>query len=287
MERLRGLIRALLAEPRRLQILVPASLLVYGTTALDFVLSPWAVPITIATAVGLELLLFRFRRAKDRPRPPIESALITSLSTLLLFRSTEAWAYAAVVAIAIASKVILRVKGRHFINPSNGAVLLGSLLFPGWIASGQWGHDVVLVFALAGVAALILARAGRLDSAFAYLGGAFVCQALRVEVLGYRWEEVAHRFTDGALWLFALYMITDPRTTPTARWARIAHGVLVAVFGTALAQFYWVRDDFLWALLALSPTVPLFDWISARLANREVTRPQGALIHDPAPASTR
>lgn len=227
-------------------------------------LTPWAIPATFLTALLLEHLLFRFRRAPDRTRPPYESACISSLSMLLFFRSESAWAYAAVAGLAIGSKVLIRFRGRHFLNPTNVAVLVGTLLLPGWISSGQWGHDTAFIFALLAGSSLILIRAGTLDSAVAFVGGLLGAQIIRKLAFGFEWPVVAHQFENGALWLFALYMITDPRTTPQRRAYRITHGILVAFVATTLLQLWWVRDSYLWALLLVAPFVPLADALSAK-----------------------
>jgi Na+-transporting NADH:ubiquinone oxidoreductase subunit NqrB len=266
-------LRRLRIDPRIPQIAVLGGMLLYGVFVLDFVVPLAAIPLAIGTGLALEALLFRWRRARDRRRPPYESAVISSLSTLLLFRSNEPLAYVAVVAIAIASKVVLRVDGRHFVNPTNGAVLLGSVILPGWITSGQWGHDVVLAFALVAGSALILTRAGRLDTACAFLAGVGLCQLIRHYGIGYSWASAAHQLTNGALWLFAGYMITDPRTTPVWRPFRIAHGLLVAFTALGMAQLFWIRDSFLWSLLLCAPLVPIADWVSARLTRGGIDVP--------------
>lgn len=270
---LRRLRAVLTGDPRDLQILVLGSLTLYGIFALDFVLTPWAVPASLGAALLTEHVTYRLRRDPSRPSPPpYRSAIISALSVVLLFRSLEPIAYAAVAAIAITSKAVLRVGGRHFVNPTNGAVLAGALLLPGWIASGQWGHDVTLIFVLAGAASLILTRAARLDSALAFLAGTGLFETLRHLVFGYRWAVTAHHFSNGAFWLFALYMITDPRTTPKARPFRVLHAVLVAGLALAMAQFFYLRDGFLWALLALAPSVPIFDSL-ARLVRPALLAP--------------
>jgi len=95
------------------------------------------------------------------------------------------------------------------------------------------------------------------------LGGTAGALALRNVAYGYPWPTLGHAFTSGTLWLFALFMITDPRTTPRDRTARIAHGVWVATLAVALQQAFYVRHAFLWALLASAPLVPLLDHITA------------------------
>src|SRR5262245_20878696 len=98
------LVTRFLRDPRNLQITVLAALSLYGALVLAFVLTPLAPLVVIATALGIEKLTFRFRKADDRPAPAYKSAMISALSTLLLFRSTNALAYAAVIAIAVVSK---------------------------------------------------------------------------------------------------------------------------------------------------------------------------------------
>lgn len=273
---MRALVLRLARDPRYPQLLVLGALVVYGTLFLEFVLPPFAIPLTVAFACLLERLQFRFRRAEDRPRPPYESAAISAFSTMLLLRSTEVWVYLAVAGVAVLSKSLIRVDGRHFVNPTNGAVLFGATFLPAWITNGQWGHGALFAFCLASCGWLVTTRAGRLDSALSFLAGLLVFGALRVLVFGYRWPVLTHLFENGALWLFAFYMITDPRTTPTRRAFRVAHALSVAALAYFLLQFFYVRDSFLWALLALAPLVPVANWLSARLdAPRSQPNPGG------------
>src|SRR6266851_5293915 len=59
--------------------------------------------------------------------PSLASAYITGISMGILIRSIAWWPYALGSMIAITSKYVLRVKGRHLWNPSNFAISL--LLF--------------------------------------------------------------------------------------------------------------------------------------------------------------
>lgn len=266
-------------DPRYPQLLVLTSLLLYGVGVLDFALPLEALLITPLLACTAEAAQFRFRRAQEpaRPRPPYESALISSLSLMLLLRSNEAWVYAVAVLVAVGSKVLVRVQGRHVFNPTNLAVLFAATALPGWITGGQWGHGVLFAFALSGAGALVLSRAERLDSAAAFMGGWILFGALRVLIFGYRWPVLWHQLESGALWIFALYMITDPKTTPRRRAMRVVHGALVALIAVVLLQVYYVRDSFLWALLATSPAVVLLNAVGARPWGRRERRPSGGM----------
>jgi Na+-translocating ferredoxin:NAD+ oxidoreductase RnfD subunit len=61
-----------------------------------------------------------------------------------------------------------------------------------------------------------------------------------------------HRLENGALVLFAFFMISDPRTTPDSRAGRMLFAVLVAV-GAYVVQFKLFRTN---GLLGRSPCAP-------------------------------
>src|SRR5207247_5863164 len=71
----------------------------------------------------------------------------------------------------------------------------------------------------------------------------------------------AHRFHNGALWLFTFYMLTDPKTTPLQRWGRVWHASVVALLAFFLSEWWYWKDTFLWALLFAAPLVPTLDWL--------------------------
>src|SRR5262249_37080981 len=68
-----------------------------------------------------------------------------------------------------------------------------------------------------------------------------------------------HRLENGALLLFAFFMISDPKTTPDARLGRFVFAALVA-FGGWYVQFRLFRTNgLLWSLALFSIAVPLLD----------------------------
>jgi Na+-translocating ferredoxin:NAD+ oxidoreductase RnfD subunit len=165
--------------------------------------------------------------------------------------------------LAVASKYVIRWRGRHWLNPTNFAVLTGTLLLPGWLSSGQWGHLAILPLALGGLGILVLLRAGRLDSALTFLIWSSALECARILYYGYPHpiDIFIHRLNNGALWLFTFYMLTDPQTTPQTRWGRILHASLVALVSFYFAEWWYWKDTPLWALVFLAPTVPLLDWL--------------------------
>jgi Na+-translocating ferredoxin:NAD+ oxidoreductase RnfD subunit len=70
-----------------------------------------------------------------------------------------------------------------------------------------------------------------------------------------------HRLQNGALLLFAFFMISDPKTTPDSRRGRVLFGALVAC-GAYYVQFkLFHTNGLLWSLAACSALVPLIDWL--------------------------
>ncbi len=245
-------------DARVWQVAVLGGGLLFGVSSLDFPLSLAVVGCTLAAAILSEYLLSLLPGISREPRPL--SALISALSVLLLFRSSVSWTYPLVVLIALSSKYLIRFRERHWLNPTNFGVLLGTLLLPGWVSSGQWGHLTTLPLALGGLGILVLLRAGRLDSAMAFLTVHALLELARIAYYGYPFPVFIHRLNNGALWLFTFYMLTDPKTTPQQRSGRVAHASLVALLAFFLAEWWYWKDTFLWALLFAAPVVPLLDW---------------------------
>ena len=206
------------SDARIWQVMVLTGILVFGVHSLDFPLSLSVIIATLVSGILSEYLFSALLGSKREPRPL--SATISALSVLLLFRSSLAWAYPCIVVLAVASKYFIRLRGRHWLNPTNFAVLVGTLFLPGWLSSGQWGHLAILPLALGGLGILVLLRAGRLDSALTFLALSSTLECARILYYGYPHpvDIFVHRLNNGALWLFTFYMLTDPQTTPQARW---------------------------------------------------------------------
>jgi enediyne biosynthesis protein E5 len=165
-------------DARVWQVVVLGGVLLFGVLSLDFPLSFPIVGCTLLSAVLGECLLSLLLRVGREPRPL--SALISALSVLLLFRSAAWWTYPLVTLMALSSKYLIRFRGRHWLNPTNCGILLGVLLLPGWISSGQWGHMATFPLALGGLGILVLLRAGRLDSALTFLAVSALLELARL-----------------------------------------------------------------------------------------------------------
>jgi hypothetical protein len=259
--------RLLTADPRHGQIAVLASLLAYGLARLDFDLGPLQIAMTIGTALATQWFADTWVRTPTRAG--LKSALISSLSLCLLLRTNDvAWA-AAGAAIAVGSKFLVRVGGKHVFNPTNGA--LAALLLTTdavWVSPGQWGTTAIFAFAMACAGLAVVHRSARSDVTVAFLVSYALLAVGRSIALGEPMTIPLHRLESGAFLLFAFFMISDPKTTPDARGARVLYAALVAI-GAWYVHFRLFRPNgFLWALAAVSPFVPLLDrvWPATRYA---------------------
>ena len=300
----RSLIRSAVAaaaafgsDPRHGQILVLASLLAYGRAALGFDLSLAQIGFTIGGALIAQRAATRWWRL---PAFDARSALISALSLCLLLRTDHPWLGAVAAAVAVLSKFVIRVRGKHLFNPTNLALIVmvlatgGSWMRPGgvWISPGQWGNTTLFAALLACAGLGVVHRAARSDVTLAFIAGWLGVLFGRAAWLGQPWATPLHQLESGALVLFSFFMISDPRTTPNARIARILFGLAVALLAGVI-QFVTYRTNApLWALVLLSPAVPFLDraFPGARhawTANTPATRPhpKGAPHETPDPVA--
>src|SRR5262249_19867514 len=133
----RLLSRSSWSDARHFQIAALATLLVYNLGFLDFAARPLDSALAIAAALVTQAVCTRvFGLPSSGPRSP----LITGLSLSLLLRADAPWLAALAGVIAIASKFLLRVDGKHIWNPAGFAIVVLIALTDGvWISPGQWG----------------------------------------------------------------------------------------------------------------------------------------------------
>lgn len=245
-----------MADPRLYQNAVLASLLAYGMARLDFDITVARACLLLLTAVGAQLFCDRLTR---RPAN-VRSALISGLSLCLLLRTNYTALAIVAAVVTIASKFLIRVRGKHIFNPTNGGLVAMLLLtHQMWVSPGQWGSMAFFAFLMACLGGLVVNRASRSDVTCAFIVSYCVLLFGRSFYLGEPWTIPLHRLESGALLLFTFFMISDPKTTPDSRAGRVLFAVLVA-FGGWYVQFRLFRTNgLLWSLAAFSLAVPLID----------------------------
>src|SRR5215813_5215309 len=269
--------RLLPRDPRLLQIAFLASFLVLGVAFLGLQVEPWMPPVLLASTCAAQWLC---ERALGLPSSGLRSPLITGLGLSLLLRTDAWWVPPLAAAIAIGAKYLVRIRGKHVFNPGMLG-LTACILLTGhaWCSPSQWGEGMAMLawFAVLGLA--VVSRSFRTDVSLAFLGSWIVLKAGRVLWLGQRPAVLGHQLLVGSLILFTFFMISDPKTTPDRRSARIGWGIAVAVLAFVLQHQWWVMNAPVWSLLLLSPAVPLLDrlfpasrftWPSGQVPNQGV-----------------
>jgi Na+-transporting NADH:ubiquinone oxidoreductase subunit NqrB len=251
-----------MSDPRLYQIGTLASLLVYGMGWLDFDITLDRVVLLLATVLATQWICDRLTGGPAPFGSSARSALISGLSLCLLLRTNRAELAVLAAIVTICSKFLIRVNGKHVLNPTNGGIVAMLLLTNQvWVSPGQWGAAAFFAFLMACAGSLVVNRAARSDVTYAFI----VCYcALLFGRSFYLGEPMAiplHRLESGALLLFTFFMISDPKTTPDSRTGRVLFAALVA-FGAWYVQFRLFRTNgLLWSLAACSTAVPLIDRI--------------------------
>lgn len=250
-------------DARLFQIAFQAILLTLGVLLRDFSLLPAQMALAIAAATLTQACWLRYLGLQQ---VGYLSPLITGLGLSLLLRADSLWLHPLVAMLAISGKFLIRVRGKHVFNPANFGVGLALLVLPGaWVSPGQWGNDLGIGLWLVALGATVATRARRDDAAWLFLGVFLGLTAARLALLGYplarAWEIWSHQSLNGALLLFAFFMISDPMTLPDRPAARRAHVILVASVAFAWQFVFYRPNGPLWALLCLALLVPLWDAI--------------------------
>src|ERR1041385_211471 len=107
-------------DARWYQIASLSALLVYGVGWLDFDVNVEQIAITLAAVLVAQ---FAGTRVAKLPTFDPRSALISGLSLCLLLRSNSLALVAIAGVVAIASKFLLRFRGKHLFNPTNFALV--------------------------------------------------------------------------------------------------------------------------------------------------------------------
>lgn len=227
-----------LRDPRIPVAVILGTYVVLGMLVLGFNRSPLQVATTVATAVGLDVLLHRLLRRGEPPLFPF-SALITGLGLSILVNYAHGpWLAAVPAFFAIASKYVITWNGRHVYNPALFGVVACLLLADGMISDSpayQWGGSYAIAVFIGTLALFFVFRIQRFVLIGAFLLFYFLGLAVRAWLT--RWHMpmetwVLGTLTSPAFYLFTFFMVTDPQTSPSSR-----RGQLLLAFGIAAVDF--------------------------------------------------
>ena len=128
-----------------------------------------------------------------------------------------------------------------------------------WVSSGQWGGAAIGAFVLACLGFLVLTRARRAETTIAFIVIYAVMLFGRAIWLDDPFSIPLHQMQNGALLIFAFFMISDPKTTPNTAAGRILFAALVASIAYTIQFIYYQPNGPILALIMCAPLVPVID----------------------------
>lgn len=189
-----------------------------------------------------------------------KSAAITTLGITILLRANHPGFWFLAGIIGIGAKFLICYNKKHIFNPACFGIAVITLASAGaWVSPGQWGQTPILAAFAIGFAALVLSSVKRLDIAFGFLIFFGALLFWRAAQLGDPIVIPMHQMQNGALLVFAFFMITDPRSTPDSRLGRLLFAAAVAALAAWLSWGPHVRGSMIYALAALAPLTILID----------------------------
>jgi Na+-transporting NADH:ubiquinone oxidoreductase subunit NqrB len=276
-------------DPRMHVASVIITVQVLGQVFFHFNISIAQILVCLGTSALLEVAI-TMRRTQMIVWPA--SALLTGNGVALILRVPGTqhgdwwslrgwWIFAFTAAISLLSKYLIRVGNRPLFNPSNiGLVFVFLVLGPTKVEPLDfWWANVgpALVFAYALIIAgglLLVWRVKMLGAALAFWF-TFAAYVGALAIIGHCMTAVWHvgPICDGAYWravvfspeilIFMFFMITDPRSAPRGKSARVVFGAGVAVAAVVLAApqrtEYATKVAVLGALVVLCALRPLIE----------------------------
>lgn len=278
-----------LRDPRLHLAAVIISIHILGQTALGFrVTVPQILSAILASAI-LEIVII-FRRTRQLVWPA--SAMLTGSGVALIFRvigtdrgdhwGFQGWyLFAVVAAVSLATKYFLTHRGSQLFNPSNIGLVAAFLILGServepldfWWAPPSL--PMIVSYLIIGVGGLLITSRLRLLSmaaAFwlalaAGLGvvtasGHCITAAWSLQpVCGFDFWRIV--MTSPEVLIFLFFMITDPKTTPTATTPRVVFGAALGVLCSLLmapqADEFGAKVALLGGLVLLTPVRFIFE----------------------------
>jgi enediyne biosynthesis protein E4 len=208
---------------------------VLGASFLGFNRSPAQMAITVVAGCALDVAL-HFALRERKLLVPL-SAYISSLSiALLLDYAHDHASMFFPIALTIGSKYVFTFAGRHVFNPSLFGVV-GTLLFAGDLISAspayQWDSwRTISIFMVAAALSLFVFKVERFFLVCVFVP-MYAAQTLLRAYLSRHHIPADVLFvgtmTSPTFFLFAFFMLTDPRTSPATRRAQIVVAAAVSI----------------------------------------------------------
>ncbi|CAN5880945.1 hypothetical protein BH23ACT5_BH23ACT5_19790 [soil metagenome] len=201
--------------------------------------------------------------------------------------------YASVAGLSVATKFLIRHRGAHLFNPSNVGLVAAFLVLGSsvvepldfwWAPPGPWMLAAYLIILGGGIA--ITSRLALFEMAAVFwvvvaTGLGVLAASGHCMIAAWSPEPVCGSafwwvlVTSPELLVFMLFMITDPKTIPTGRMARVVFSLTLGILATLLIApqtvEFGAKVALLGSLVILSPIRALFD-------RRFPAGPRGAVV---------
>lgn len=202
-----------------------------------FAFGPIDIAVSAAVLMLAAVLANRVAGAIVGIRPQTSSALITALLLLFIFPPSldpvRLGIFALAAVIAVASKYLIAVRGRHIFNPAAvGAFVISVVPF---FATQQvfalwWlGTPIMLPF-VAVAAFLVLYRTRKLQLAGVFLVAAVAVMILYAALSGLPVADALYgAVLSSPIVFFAGFMLSEPLTLPPRRWQQLLEAAVVGL----------------------------------------------------------
>ena len=230
------------ADPRLKVLALLATYLVLGITVLGFNRSPLQILIVVVTTCALDVLMHKL--IKGQWQFPL-SAAITGLSLAILVNYSHGlWLPLIPPFLAVASKYLLTVNGRHVYNPSLFGLVLAIWFGQEMISPApayQWGgYPAVAIFIVTAAVLTFALKIRRAPLIISFLLFYTINLAIRAWLT--RWHVPPETLFFGTLsspafYLFAFFMITDPATSPKSARAQVTMSFGICAFDLLFQQY--------------------------------------------------
>jgi enediyne biosynthesis protein E5 len=244
-----------LKDPRIFMACVLITYTIVGKTVLDFD-HQWLQIVTSVVMSCMLDLLYNYWKTRQIVLPL--SGLITGLSLALLVEAIPLWPYIVAPILAIGAKAFIRFQGRSIFNPSNFGLTVLLIAAPATVTTlaAQWSGSMLIAMIVLVIGGFTSFRVSRWDLVLSFLAGFCVMALIEELVTQDGFGFVYGPMLGAAFQVFALSMLTDPKTTPDTRRMRIVFGLAVALLDGILRLMANPNSLFI-ALLIISACVPL------------------------------
>ncbi len=160
------------------------------------------------------------------------SSLITALILVLLLLPSalpyDLFTYAAIGAIAVASKYVLVWRKQHVFNPVAAGVVIGSLA--GFSGASWWVANPILFIPLILIGLLVVLKVRRVEMVMSFIAVAFIGYIVSEWGSQLSSTELITTFFLSYPFIFlACFMLTEPFTMPGTKQAQVYYGIFVAI----------------------------------------------------------